>query len=102
MILLANLLDNAIEACQKVAKRDKIIKFRFLMEGNKITISIRNPVQEAVKVTEGRLETTKKNAKEHGIGMLNIQKVVEQYGGENVWSCRDGYFTQSIIFYCIK
>lgn len=102
VILLANLLDNAIEACQKVAERDKIIKFRFLMEGNKITISIRNPVQEAVKVTEGRLETTKKNAKEHGIGMLNIQKVVEQYGGENVWSCRDGYFTQSIIFYCIK
>lgn len=99
VILLANLLDNAIEACQKVTERDKIIKFRFLKEEDKIIISIRNPVQEAVKVIAGRLETTKKNSKEHGIGMTNIQKVAEQYGGENVWSCREGYFTQSIIFY---
>lgn len=99
VILLANLLDNAIEACQKVVERDKMIKFRFLKEVNKITISIRNPVQGAVKITAGRLETTKKNPEEHGIGMANIQRVVEKYGGENIWSCRDGYFTQSIIFH---
>lgn len=99
VILLANLLDNAIEACQKVMERDKMIKFRFLKEENKITISIRNPVQETVKITAGRLETTKKNPEEHGIGMANIQRVVEKYGGENIWSYRDGYFTQSIIFH---
>lgn len=99
VILLANLLDNAIEACQKVTEGDKMIKFRFLKEENKITISIRNPVQEAVKVIGGRLETTKRNPEEHGIGMANIQRVVEKYGGENIWSCRDGYFTQSVIFY---
>ena len=99
VILLANLLDNAIEACQKVMESDKMIKFRFLKEENKITISIRNPVQETVKITAGRLETTKKNPEEHGIGMANIQRVVEKYGGENIWSYRDGYFTQSIIFH---
>ncbi len=99
VILIANLLDNAIEACQKLTEEENVIKFRFLKEGDKITISIRNKVKGTVKMIDGRLETTKIDYQEHGIGMTNIQSVVEKYGGENIWSCREGYFTQSIIFY---
>lgn len=99
VILLANLMDNAIEACQRLMDKEGIIKFRFLKEKGKIIISIRNPVQNPVKIEDGRPETTKANPGEHGIGMANIQSVADKYGGENIWSCREGYFTQSIIFH---
>lgn len=95
--LVANLLDNAIEACEKITKGDKVIKLRFLDEGGKIIISVRNPVAEQVHLGEKGLFTTKKDKNEHGIGMLNIENVVKKYNGESIWSCNDGYFTHSVI-----
>lgn len=95
--LVANLLDNAIEACEKITKGNKVIKLRFLDEGGKIIISVRNPVAEQVHFGEKGLFTTKKDKNDHGIGMLNIENVVKKYNGESIWSCNDGYFTHSVI-----
>ena len=95
--LLANLLDNAIEACQKISKGSKIIKMRFIDEGGRITISVKNPVTESLEYRGEKLETTKVKKREHGIGMGNIQSVVDKYQGENIWSCNRGYFTHSVI-----
>lgn len=95
--LLANLLDNAIEACEKITKGTKVIKLRFLDEGGKIIISVRNPVAEQVHFGEKGFFTTKKDKNEHGIGMLNIENVVRKYNGESICSCNDGYFTHSVI-----
>ncbi|MDE6972934.1 MAG: GHKL domain-containing protein [Lachnospiraceae bacterium] len=95
--LVANLLDNAIEACEKITKGNRVIKLRFLDEGGKIIISVRNPVAEQVHLGEKGLFTTKKDKNEHGIGMLNIENVVRKYSGESICSCNDGYFTHSII-----
>lgn len=95
--LLANLLDNAIEACEKITEGSRVIKLLFRDEEGKITIVVRNPVAEPVKYTGKDLVTTKDNADEHGIGMMNIQNVVSKYGGENVWSCKEGYFTHSVV-----
>lgn len=100
--LLANLLDNAIEACEKIRNGSKVIKLRFLEEDGKITILVRNPVAESVKYSGNELVTTKKEEGEHGIGLTNIKSVVNKYGGENIWSCNGGYFTQSIIIDNVK
>lgn len=97
VILLTNLLDNAIEACKKIVVGDRVIKMRFLDEGGRITISIRNPIAEPIQLAEGKLKTTKSKKSEHGIGMINIQNIVSKYKGENIWSCNEGYFTHSII-----
>lgn len=95
--LLTNLLDNAIEACEKIIGESRVIKMRFIDEGGKLTISIKNPVAVPVEYKDGKIETTKAKKSEHGIGMGNIQHVVEKYHGENICSCNDGYFTHSII-----
>lgn len=100
--LLANLLDNAIEACEKITSGSKVIKLRFLDEDGRITISVRNPVAEPVKYSGNELVTTKNEEGEHGIGLVNIQSVVRKYRGENIWSCNGGYFTHSIIIYNVK
>lgn len=95
--ILANLLDNAIEACEKVNDAPRIIKLRFVDEKGKVTISVRNPVSEPVKVVGDRVFTTKPDRNNHGIGMINIQNTVKKYHGENIYNCNNGYFTHSIV-----
>ena len=97
--LLANLLDNAIEAYEKVTKGSKLIKLRFLDEEGKITISVRNPVAEPVKIVNNEILTTKDDKNQHGIGLTNIQNVVNKYCGECIYSYNEGYFTHSILIY---
>lgn len=95
--LLANLLDNAIEACEKITEGTKVIKFRFLDEEDKITISVRNPVAEPIELFGDMPATTKEDRENHGIGLVNIQEAVYKYGGESIWSCNGGFFTHSIV-----
>ena len=96
--LLSNLLDNAIEACEKLIEGNKIIKFRFIVEGEKITISARNPVKDNIYILDNYPVTTKRNIFEHGIGMRNMETVIKRYGGEYQYSCNEGYFTYTMIF----
>lgn len=99
VILLANLLDNAIEACEKIGTGRKIIKLRFTKEAGKITLSVRNPVSEPIKYSGNRIITSKNDKNEHGIGLSNIRSIANKYDGEDIWSCNEGYFTHSVIIY---
>lgn len=96
VILLGNLIDNAIEACEKVETNLKWIKVRFLVQEESIIISVRNPVSELIKMEEGKIISTKNNRAEHGIGLKNIQSVVDKYGGKSIYSSNHGFFTYTI------
>lgn len=91
-------IDNAIEACEKIQEGTKIIKFCIVDESGRITISVRNPVAKSIQYSGDKLITTKNNKKEHGIGMSDTQSIVNKYGGEDIWSRNEGYFTHSVIF----
>ena len=96
VILLGNLLDNAIEASEKVEINPKWIKVRFLVQKENIIISVRNPVSELIKMENGKIISTKNNKEEHGIGLKNIKSVVDKYGGDSIYSCNNGFFTYTI------
>ena len=56
VILLSNLLDNAIHECAKVVQtggRKVVINIKLLQEGGKMIFSVKNPVAEKVQVTDG-------------------------------------------------
>ncbi|MDD3415199.1 MAG: GHKL domain-containing protein [Lachnospiraceae bacterium] len=95
--LLANLLDNAIEAVKEIWESDRTVKCIIQYQDSTLTICVRNPVAKAVIPVKGRFITTKREKKNHGIGLINIDKIVQKYGGENVCGCKDGYFTTTII-----
>lgn len=95
--VLSNLLDNAIEACEKVTEKPKNIRVRVWHEENRTIISTKNPIDKPIKIQEGRIYSTKRNERMQGIGLLNIKNVVEKYDGEDIYSCSDGYFTHSVI-----
>ncbi len=102
VILLTNLLDNAIEACERIYHLSNensrlIIKVRFVQEKDRIVISTKNPiVDEQIKIN-GKLLTTKDDKNSHGFGLLNIQYVINKYHGEDIISTGKGFFTHTVI-----
>lgn len=95
VIILSNLLSNAIEASENIEGK-KVIKLKFVDEDNMTVISVRNIAKQA-KIENNQIITSKKNKEEHGIGISNIQDTVEKYGGSCVIKSNDGEFSFSIV-----
>ena len=87
VILLSNLLDNAINECAKVvqAGRKAVINIKLVQEGGKMIFSVKNPVAEKVQIADGIVLDS--NGGMHGVGLMNVKAVVDKYGGEFAVSC---------------
>lgn len=96
VVLLSNLLNNAVEACEKASK--KIIKMKFAVEDNQIILSIKNTIAE-MPIEKGGTFITSKTIEptEHGIGLKNVEEVIEKYNGSYVIDYSDKMFGISII-----
>lgn len=96
VILLSNLLDNAIEACKNI-DADKIIQLKMVIEEESLILSVRNPMNTLPKVEGKRILSSKKDKQNHGIGLLNIENVVRKNHGTNSIKFEDGYFSFSAM-----
>lgn len=95
--IFANILDNAIEATQKLSS-NKTIRIDAALRNGFFIMNISNPVENEVKIRkDGTVKTTKKNQHEHGIGMKNVQKVVKKYGGSVNVTCENKVFSVDIM-----
>ena len=94
--LLVNLLDNAVEACEKL-EENRVIRFKMVLEEGELILSVRNPVAVPVIIDGKRIVTTKKDGGNHGIGLLNVNGVIERSGGTSALRCEDGWFCFSAM-----
>ena len=78
--VLGNLLDNAIEATEKV-EENRYIKFEMKYKFGALFISVKNCYDGKLVMKKGELTTRKQNSKYHGIGLMSIKKVVGYHGG---------------------
>ena len=98
-VILANALDNAIEACEKITYSDKkIITVKCAFSQNIQIIQISNPVEEDIQIHNNSVETTKDDKSFHGIGLHNIMRTVDRYNGEFSISCENKQFVLDIGF----
>lgn len=74
--LVGNIIDNAVEAAEK-CRKDQWLKFNMTYYNHLLIIVCENSTEGSVK----SLKTTKKNVKEHGIGIKSINQIVERYHG---------------------
>lgn len=81
VVILSNLLSNAIEACEKYSGK-KVVKLKFIEEGDNIIISVKNNYNGKLEIRDGEIQTSKiYDNDEHGIGIKNIIDVIEKYQG---------------------
>lgn len=79
-ILLANLLDNAIEACEK-NKGDSIITLKIWSDAGYYCIEIVNTVENDVLKSNPELITNKVDKSLHGVGLQTVRDIVAKYDG---------------------
>ena len=95
-IIIGNLLDNAIEATAIIENLEcKTIDFFAEISIEHILISITNPVDKEIDVNQ--LNTSKPDPKNHGLGLLSVNKIVDKYSGSLILKCQDGIFEASIM-----
>ena len=91
VIVLSNLLDNAIRAAEPALPPEVYVRIRKTPE--EFLLSVRNRVQEDLDIAEdGRLPHSTKREAGHGMGLANVQQVLQKYGAEYTVSCRDRWF----------
>lgn len=97
VVILANLLNNAIEACEK-CKGKRIIKMKFVIEDENVILSVRNTHENNLVFRDNDIQTSKEtDMEEHGIGIRNIIQTIEKYGGSYVIRPDENEFYFSIV-----
>ncbi len=79
-IILANLLDNALEACEKNQGHSEIL-LKTWSEAGYHFIEISNTVENNVLIENPKLKTNKANSDLHGVGLRSVKDLVEKYNG---------------------
>lgn len=95
VLILSNLLNNAIEACEKCD--NGVIRVKFVKEEKYVLISVENTLCAKPLIIDDAYVTTKVEQKEfHGIGIQNIKETVERYGGQCVIEHNENLFNFTI------
>ncbi len=96
-VVLGNLLDNAIEASMQT--EDKQLRMKLKLDKGILFLNIRNSCRGIAEGKQNILETTKPDKVNHGIGLKNVQKIVEKYHGDMELLCEDGFMETDIMMY---
>ena len=94
--LLANLLDNSIEACERFEKKNTFIRVQISLIKHNLLINIKNSSNSVNVDEEGNYITNKKSG-DHGLGMLQINRIVSQYNGFVSRTYENNIFETSIL-----
>jgi len=94
-VVLANGMENAIHACEKMSDSErKLIELSCRMKNKKIIIQITNPYDGAVDFRE---DLPLSNRSGHGIGTKSIANIASKYKGVYSFDAKDDRFTLSLI-----
>ena len=80
-VVLANPLENAIHACQKLPQNQRHIKLELeLTDNQRLIASIENPCPQQVEFGPDGLPSSSKG-EEYGLGLQSVRSVADKYGG---------------------
>lgn len=93
--LFANLLDNAVEACESSSNSKKRIYLRIHCFKEYIVINMCNTIETLPKIRDGKLVSNKNG--HMGLGMTILEGLVNKYYGNVDYEYSDKYFETKII-----
>lgn len=97
--LFGNMIDNAIEAVEKLPDPDsKLISLVIAQHGDTITVETSNFFSGAIQMENEMPLSQKPDAPRHGFGLKSIRYIAEQYGGSLSLRIDEDMFFLTITF----
>lgn len=97
IIVLGNILDNAIFAASKTFGHMKELNLSIKQVDSYLTIICKNGITERPIEVDGHLISTKKDKTMHGIGLNNVMETCEKYNGQCFYHYDEKEFTINIL-----
>lgn len=82
VVILTNLIDNAMDACEKLPTGQRSILLKMQNTDDCALIYIENPTLYPVKIRNNFVMTTKSNPIAHGYGLKNVCTLLKQYDAD--------------------
>lgn len=95
-IILANLLDNALEAVSN--HTDKRVILDMYERKGMYYMNVSNPIQSSVLHSNPHMKTTKRDKENHGIGINSVRNLVKQMDGTFQMEEQNGMFFNYVTF----
>lgn len=93
-VVIGNMLDNAVEASKKVKiAEDRYILIRIHSDESTLFIHILNHMENDVV----HLHSQKSNPDFHGIGLMNISRICDKYGGNMTIEAKHKVFNNMVL-----
>ncbi len=98
-IILQNLLQNAVEACEKVNEDERFIVLTGKRKGRFFLIEVKNSFEGEVVFRQDGLPVTikKEDTFMHGIGLSNVRREAERYMGEIEIKAENQKFSATVL-----
>lgn len=81
--VFSNLMQNAVEALIKPITNKKYLEIKFVQGKTYAKLEIKNSLERLPEQDrQGNLISTKEDRKKHGIGLMNVRRIVEKNGGK--------------------
>lgn len=94
-VVIGNLIDNAVEACEKIEPERQFIRLYIGILRRQLYISVSNATGEVVRKLDEEYITTKRG--NHGHGLKRINNIVDKYGGYINRKNEPGVFVTEIM-----
>lgn len=94
-VILANLIDNAVKGCEGTEKPR--IRLQIKRIKSYLKIEVENTVKGGILRDNPDLRTTKFDKGNHGLGLISVKKIAENYDGRVMFSEIDNTFTVDVI-----
>lgn len=93
--ILANALDNAVEASKLVG--NAVISVHAVQDSAVFMLTVSNPTLHPVEIKNNTVKTTKLDSMNHGFGIGSIRSAAKKYNGEVNLKYENGYFTVEVM-----
>ena len=98
-IIFGNILDNAIEAVEKVDDNiAKEINIDVYKKKDYLFITVTNPTKTEVAIKDNKIVTSKDDKNNHGLGLSSVEETLKKYDGHLDLDCNNNKFTTSFDF----
>lgn len=102
-IIIGNLLENAIEACQRMKSQDKFINANISMaSGSLLAIQVSNSYEGTIQRTKDGSFLSSKCKGRKGIGISSVMSITEKYNGISKTEYENQVFKVSLLISSLR